>query len=225
MLHLLLVSYIYNMQTITDHIRTQLAGDITAQEALQRGILNLRAYGRSIRGPIETARGEKVDVATLAVSLSRLEKHAADSSNRASTLKLDDLTVRAPLVDITYPRNVVTTRELERITGKLHSGSENFIAVNQGDREITIIVPARHESIVTSAVDAKPIYVRGNLYAITVHFPVAYMPVPNVLYKLVAAVAAYRVNLIELVSTLTELSFVVDRDDVDTVTKALQQFL
>ncbi len=214
------------MQTITDHIRAQLDNDLTAQEAMRRGILNLRAYGRSIRPAVEQARGEKVDVGTLAVSLSRLEKQAkARATALISDLQLNDLTVRAPLVDITYSRNDVTTRDLEQIARQLSNDRENFIAVTQGNREVTIIVPARHEDIVTSAVDATPIYVRDDLFAVTVHFPITYMPVPNVIYTLVASVAAHRVNLIEIISTLTELSFVIEKENVDTVTKALQQYL
>ncbi len=213
------------MQTITDLIKTRLAGDLTAQDALQRGVLNLRAYGRSIRADVEASRGEKVDVATLAVSLSRLEKEAKKQPAAIPDLHINDLTVRAPLVDITYPRSTVTTRELEHITRGLHDDSENFIAVTQGNREITIIVPARYESTVTNAVDEPPTFIQDNLYAVTVHFPVSYMTVPNVVYRLVASVASYKVNLIEIISTLTELSFVVEKDNVETVTKALQQFL
>lgn len=213
------------MQTIIDYIRAELSNDLAAQEALRRGVLNLRAYGRSIRAKVEASRGEKVDVATLAVALSRLEKKAKTEAGLIPNVKLDDLTVRAPLVDITYPRSTVTTRELERIASSLHNDSENFIAVNQADREITIIVPARYETTVTDAIDAAPTYVQDDLYAVTVHFPVSYMPVPNVIYTLVAAVAAHQINLIELISTLTELSFVVEKDNVDTVTRALQRFL
>lgn len=214
------------MQTITDIIRGQIAEDGVAQEALRRGLLNLRAYARSIRGQVEAARGEKVDIATMAVALSRVEKEAIGKTGiLVEGLKVDDLIVRSPLVDVTFSKNDVTTRELERMTAELNDDSENFIAVNQGNREVTIIVPARHEDTILDAVDALPTYVHKDLSAVTVHFSIDYMRTPNVMYTLINSVATRKVNLIELVSTLTELSFIVERQYVETVTKALQQFL
>src|SRR5579883_3339895 len=125
------------MQTISDHLQAQLAGDITAQEALRRGILNLRAYSRAVRPAVERARGEMVDVATLTVALSRLRKRTRRDDTEAP-LTLLDLTMHGPLVDITFTKGAMSTRELEHISRQLHSDQENFIAVTQGNRETTI---------------------------------------------------------------------------------------
>ena len=57
-----------------------------------------------------------------------------------------------------------------------------------------------------------------NLSAITVRFiEKDYIEVPNMIYTLVSALAVKHINLIEIVSTFTEISFIVSQQDIKRV--------
>lgn len=213
------------MKTITDHVRQHVANDLIIYDALYRGVLNLRAYARQIRSDIELARGEKVDIATLAVALSRIEKEIQKDSPLMPAIKLRDLTIQTPLCEVTYLKDLIVTDHLERLSTSLRTDSKDFVVVTQGFREVTIIAPSRHEAHITSSILAEPIYKKRDLCAVTVHFSEEYLDVPNFIYIVLAQLAVHKVNIIEVVSTTTELSLIVDKDDIQTVNDNLRKFL
>lgn len=213
------------MKTITDHIRDHIAGDLVAYEALQRGVLNLRAYGRSVKAAIEADRLEKTDLGTLTVALSRLQKELQAKPPLTPPLVLNDLTLQTPLCDITYAKHGVTKAELETVATLVRTDNKDFSAITQAYREVTIIAPSRLRGQVEQAIKSRPEYVQDELFAATVHFSIDYLRVPNIIYALLASLAAREVNIIEVISTGTELSVIIAKDNVDTVTRALQQFL
>ena len=50
-----------------------------------------------------------------------------------------------------------------------------------------------------------------------------YIEVPNMIYALVAALASKRINLIEIVSTFTEISFIVRQKDMSKTVDILKE--
>ena len=213
------------MKTTTDHIRDYVGGDLIAYEALQAGTLNLRAYARTIKSSIEDERHEKVDVATMAVALSRIEIELQAKDPITPRLQLDDITTQAPLCEITYAKDQVSPREVEQFSLSLRRDSKDFVVVTQGFREVTIIMPSRHLNQAHQTITAQPAYTEENLCAITVHFTAEYLRVPNIIYALLAQLAVHRVNITEIVSTSTELSVITDKDSAEIVNRALQKFL
>lgn len=213
------------MRTITDTLRGYVTNDVIVYDALHRGVLNLRAYAREIRPNIEEDRGEKVDLATLAVALSRIEKEIQTETPLMPPIKLRDLTIQTPLCEVTYLKDLIIATELEKLSSKLRSDSKDFVVVTQGFREVTIIAPSRHEDYIRDSIALKPIYTQNDLCAVTVHFSEEYLDVPNFIYVVLAQLAVHKVNIIEVVSTATELSLIVDKDDIETVNSDLRKFL
>lgn len=213
------------MKTIAEHVREHITSDLVAYEALQRGILNLTAYGRGVKKAIEAERLEKTDLGTLTVALSRLRGEIQAKPPLTPKLALKDLTLQAPLCDITYAKHAVSDAELEAVSKLIRSDSKDFTAITQAYREVTIIAPSRLRAQVEQTIKRRPDYVQDGLFAASVHFSIGYLQVPNVIYALLASLAAHQVNIVEVISTGTELSIIITKDDVDTATQALQQFL
>lgn len=213
------------MKTITDFIRDHVQTDLVAHNSLQSGVLNLRAYARVIRPQIELQRQEKIDIATMAVALSRIEKEIQQKPGLLPDFSIIDMTLQAPLCDITYRKDRVSQPELTELSKLLRGDNKEFVTITQSFREITVIAPARYRCQIEQLVAASPIYAQTDLFAATIHFSVDYLEVSNVVYSLLASIAVYNVNLIEIVSTASELSLIIQKDDVENVTAALHKFL
>jgi aspartokinase len=213
------------MKTITEHLREIVGDDLVVYDSLQRGVLNLRSYARSIRHELELRRQEKVDVATMAVALSRIEKQIQRSDPLTPLIKIRDLTTQSPLCEVTYPKDTLVASDLEQLSGQLRKDSKDFVVVTQGFREVTIVAPSRHKQFILESVQATSTYQKDDLCAATVHFADEYLEVPNFIYVVLARLAVNKVNIIEIVSTTTELSLIIQKEDMETVNTSLQKLL
>lgn len=196
-----------------------------ARETLRLGHLNMSAYAKSIQKRIESRLYKPVSVSAIVVALSRLRPIVVNEPDYRPAVHIEDLSLRANLSEVTYEK----TKEAVIAAAKLNTliiHPEAFFAITQGTRELTVICDSAHLEQVMSQFPVEPKGRYADLTAITVRFiEQEYIEVPNMLFTLISALAVQRINLIEIVSTYTELSFVVRNKDAERTISALSQFL
>ena len=69
----------------------------------------------------------------------------------------------------------------------------------------------------------KPKALITDLVSITVRFDDVYIWIPNVTYALVRQFALSRINIVEIISTYTELTFMVRQNDLERAFAILQK--
>lgn len=200
-------------------------GDDTAREALRLGHLNMSAYAKSIQKRIESQLYKPVSVSAIVVALSRLRPIVVNEPDYRPEVQIEDFVVRANLSEVSFEK----TKEAVIAAAKLNTliiDPDAFFAVTQGSRELTIICDSAHFSRITNQFMTTPKGTYTDLTAITVRFNESeYIEVPNMIFTLISALAVNRINIIEIVSTFTELSFVVRSKDAEQTISALSQFL
>jgi hypothetical protein len=213
------------MRSITDITRELVRKDEILYEGLRRDLLNLRAAGRQLRPHIEKIKMEKIGLETIVVSLSRIQGELIKCEPIKPEVRLLDITTQTPLSTITYPKTGLPKSDLTKIRGIIDTNSAKFCTMTEGFKEVTVIVPASLAEQILSKIGAKPSVIKSNLFAITVHFDSSYFRRPNTLYAILGVLAIDRVNLIEIISTATELSIIVEVDDVQTVSNKLNRLI
>lgn len=213
------------MLKIIDAVRTIVSEDEVAYEALRLGFLNLSAYAVKILPRVETLTWKSVKKPTVVVALSRLAAELQAAPGLLCPLKLDDLNVKSPLTVYSYEKTMANITHLRQLYKQLNNTPNQFVAATQGSREITLIVPAEFQDQVATFFPDKPKAVFSAAVGISVSFSDQYLPVPNVIYTILSALAVHRVNVIEVVSTYTELSVIIAQADLELATRALRKFL
>ncbi len=212
------------MLKVSDSVRRILLGDDVALQSLESGILNFSAYAAKIILEVENLTFKPVKKGTVVVALTRLAQEIGGLAPLKPRVILDDLSIRSPLCDITYPKTPANRAKLAELPKIVPIGENAFLATTIGLSEITIIAPQSSlDRILAHFVDS-PKAVLKDLVGITVRFDEKYLQIPNVLYTLQAALAVQRINCLEVISTYTELSFVIEAKDLETATKALRRF-
>jgi hypothetical protein len=197
--------------------------DQTAREALRSGILNLSAYASRIRRDVERQTWKDVKTGSITVALSRLAKTAGTAEPLIPDVALQDITITDPLCDITYPRTEAAGGITAAVRTLTHAKPMEFLAMTAGVREITVIAGQPLKADILRMVPERPVSVVDGLTGITMHFPVRYLSVPNVIYALVGTFAARRINILEIVSTYTELTVVVENSRAREAVERLMQ--
>ncbi|PIR61424.1 MAG: hypothetical protein COU66_03815 [Candidatus Pacebacteria bacterium CG10_big_fil_rev_8_21_14_0_10_44_11] len=213
------------MITITDATRSILLEDDIAFQAMHSGLLNLSAYAKKILPTIEEKTFKEVKKGTIVVALTRISEELNGSANLRPQVTLNDLSIKSPLCDVSFNKTESTRKKLASLYQSIELDENAFFTVTQSKSEITIVAPQSLLDDILSHFDEEPKAVYRDQVGITVRFSKEYLPVPNVLYTLQAALAVHKINFTEVISTYTEFSFIIDKENLEIATRALQKFL
>ena len=196
------------MRTIHQAVLITISESTVAREAMAAGILNLSAYAKTIKKAVEEQTWKTVQIPTIVVALSRIQEDIKKNTESQAPLYIDDITIKAPLVDITYEKTKETIQAVATIKSLEHSN--DVITNTIGSQEITIIASAHMKANILAHFGVKPKAVFDTVSGISMRFSENYIDIPNVLYRLLGIFATKNINVIEIVSTYTELMVVID---------------
>jgi hypothetical protein len=212
------------MRKISDIVRDLIIQDETALTAYQQGYLNFSAYAQLLQPKIEELAWKPVRVNSIVVALSRLQDTLMAQPPTKVPLLLDNLTVKFPLCAVSYDRSPEVEKHLRKLVQTAHTKPDEFFTMTQGEREITFIAPLYFKKKVVESIPTHPKNVAEDVVAVSVSFSPEYLPVPNVVYTILSQLALYHINLVEIVSTHTELSMIITQADLEQAVSALKTF-
>jgi aspartokinase len=213
------------MRSIPEAVRHVIEKDSFLHFGLANRVLNLSKTARFIL-PLVAARTKKaVSPSAVTMALSRLRVSKHKENTRLKTVRLNELSITKNLTAITYERTSEVMRLHHNAVATLRQGGI-FVVSNIGTSEITTMIDADHESILTSSVKQKPKALFGDLVAIHAQFNLRYVEQTGMLYTLMQQLAFQNINVIELSSTYTEIIFFIEKKDMKIAFDTLyEQFM
>jgi len=210
------------MITVAQVSKDILLHDDIALAAAKQGWLNLSAYARAIRPAIQQSLMKDVQEGTLVTALARV---VGGLQPQAATVNfVQSLAVHANLEGITYERTAELSAALREMYGQIKVDDQSYVTVTQGINEVTIIAESSVASLFRRRLaKARKIYDKQHLVGITVKLRVGYLETPNLIHSLTRRLAYRSVNIIEIVSTATELTFIIEKHELPTALQQLQQ--
>ncbi|MBD3365993.1 hypothetical protein GF360_01475 [candidate division WWE3 bacterium] len=188
-----------------------------------RGLLNASAYAREIRPEIEETLMKEVKVGSIVVAVNRYIDTIPPYKVPTENI-IQSLAVHSNLEGISYERTEETSRRIRDIYKETNVDNKTYVTVTQGINEITIVAESSVLAEFKEALkDKKTIYYKEDLVGITVKFDLSCLKIPNVMYGLMRRMALKNINLIEVVSTATELTFIIDKKDLQLGLNQLQK--
>lgn len=212
------------MLKVSHAVRKIIFQDDIALLAIESGLLNLSAYANQITPDVEKMTFKLVKKGTVVVALTRIAEECKKQVSIRPKIILDDLSIRSPLCDVTFHKTEETRTKLRDLYQKISFSENAFFTVTQSMSEITIIAPQSLLNMVLKHFQVKPKAVYSDLAGITVRFSEEYLDVPNILYTLQSALAVHQINFIEIVSTYTEFSYILEKKYLEIATQALKKF-
>lgn len=202
-----------NMIKIQPIVREIVLSEVEACFALTNGYMNMSSYAYQIRPRVEALTKKKVTIASLVVSLSRLRKEFRKERPLVHDVVIKNITTKLPISEIIYENNAKFIKDLESLHRKLELSQDDLFTTTIGMAELDIICSSNIEKKILKHFRSKPIVVNRKLAAIGVSFGKEVFDTPNVFFSLLSVTARARINLEELISTPTELVFIVAEKD------------
>jgi len=211
------------MITVVQLVEEAILHDDIALTAAKHGWLNLSSYARTLQSGIQERLSKNVQEGTIITALSRVV--AGLESNKKPVLNvIQGLTIHSNLEGMTYERTDDISRKIQNIYSTVHMANKAYFTVTQGINEVTVITESQLAQIFRDSVEnVQKIYDKVNLVGITAKFKVGYLEVPNLIFSLTQRLAYRDINVIEIVSTATELTFVIEKGDLAAALSQLQK--
>lgn len=204
------------MLKIVDVVRDILYSSEPELTILSRHLLNLSAYAKRIQPEVERRTHKKVQVGSIVVALSRISQELTDEDPLLPEIKLYGIAVKSNLAEITYNKTPSNKLRAQKLVVDKELSQAEFLTVTYGASEISVFAPMILIPSINKAFKPdKPKLLLDNLAALTVQFGDHYIDTPNMYFALLRSVAVRRINIVELISTFTELTFLVRQSDLN----------
>ena len=186
-------------------------------DALGKGMINHSSLARIIKPQIEKTLFKDVQEGSIVVALNRLSKKFKKIEAGQNKLQgLGDLTVRSNLVDYTFLNSPTLGSAQNKLLEKTADKKDVFITISHGINQVTIIAGQTLETDIKEIFKGETsICTLKNLSSLNIKIPIEATKIPGVLYSILKLLAWDGINLIEFISTFTELTLVMESKDID----------
>lgn len=214
------------MIQISRVVRNIVEQDEIVQQAMSRKIINYSAYARLIRKDVEKETKKVVSDKSITVALSRVAKNYKEA-NKTEIVRATNLSVHSDLAMVSYEKTRENLKRIRAIYEKIPGNLQTYLAITCGISEITVIAEvAVIEQVRELLGNSEVQYEAGNLSGITVKFPIEYVSGrPCVIFEFFRKIVIKNINLYEIISTTTELTFIVGEKDTGLAVTQLTSFL
>jgi aspartokinase len=213
------------MRRISDLVEEMVRTTPFLEAALADGIINHSALARRLKGRIEKALLRKVSEPAVMMALRRLGPRLGRRVIRTtqSAPPLVELTVRSGLIEFTYHRSTTLRTQQRRLLTRLERFPDAFVTYTQGVTQAMLIVGASFEKVVEEVfAQERPVAVVRNLSAVVIRLTPAVVKTPGAYYQILKQLAWQNVNVVDVVSTYTELTIVIEDSQVAVAFAALR---
>ena len=195
------------------------------EEALAKGLINYAALAENFQEEIEKELRKKVKISAIVMALRRLaEKLETELIKKTSfQFKETDVTIKSYLVEFTVQKSPTVINSIRKVYDSVDFSKGDFLTMTQGIYEITLIFNKKYKNKFEKIFEhEKIIKTIEELASVTIKIPIDVVETVGFFYIITKALNWENINIIEIVSTLTELTFIVKEDDAPRAFKVLK---
>jgi aspartokinase len=212
------------MPTISSAIKEIVDSKPMLYEAITQGIVNYANLAENLKQEIEMMTGEKVELPAIVMSLRRYSERMKPVQEKKMPFSYKtEIVMKTGLMDISFVKTPSLLSQLKKLYDLTDHDKSETLNIIQGNYEITVIVNEKHkQEVITLLKGEKVLNQEKGLVSFTMSLSRDYFYSPGVLAKITRALAWENINIMEVISTMTELTFIVGQNEAMKAYKTLQ---
>ncbi|MDP3764938.1 MAG: hypothetical protein Q8R04_00345 [Nanoarchaeota archaeon] len=204
------------MVTVSHIVKKIVSEQAFVEEALGTGIISIASLAEQILPKIEQELGKKIKHAAAVMALRRYADEIAE--HRKKTRKFDftgEILMKTNICDFSIVKSPSLLVKLKTIYNLVNFERGDTLNVILGNNEVSIIINKRYmEKLIRFLSGEKILNQEQDLVALTIIFTSDdFTHTPGVIFNAVRKLAWENINIYEIVSTMTELTFILNKKD------------
>lgn len=194
--------------------------------ALAKNLISYSKLARYLNEEVEKELGRKVNDTAIIVAIKRLKEKSEYIFERKKVFYANELNTTSNLMEFTIGK----TSQLSYIMKRLYEISELqegcILNVIHGNHQTTLVFSERIEKKVKGILkDEKSISEIKNLAQISIIFDEKMYETPGFIVYILKELSWNNINLIEVISTHTELEIIIEKEHLTRVYELIQKIL
>ncbi|MBI2664852.1 hypothetical protein HYX10_05955 [Candidatus Woesearchaeota archaeon] len=214
------------MPTVAHLAKKLLSERMLLDEYVREGIINYVALAEQLKPRIDEELSRDTKPATIAMALRRITQELHRRHDTMPSFRGAELMMKGGLCDIAAYKSSSLFPKLKKINDMADFNRRETLNMVHGDFDVSIIIDEKFRERTLAVLEGEKILaVEEGLVAITVRFGKEKLHTPGVTYSLLRQLVLLNINLIEIVSSLIEITFIISKKDAVKGYNALQGFL
>lgn len=188
------------------------------ETALAEDIVNYSSLARYLKPKIEKRLLKDIREGAIIMALKRASERLKGTLPKTEEIikMLGDITIRSNLVDYTFVNSPTLINAQNKIIEKMKDRKDIFMTISHGISQISVIASESIENEIKEIFkEETAICTLNNLSSLTIRIPLEATKMPGVLYSILKLLAWEGISLIEMISTYTELTIVLNNKDIE----------
>jgi len=193
-------------------------------ESISHHIVNFNNLAKSLKPEIDAITGKNIKLPTIIMSLRRFSENLAKTNNTNLPIKFNtEIIMKSGLSDFTIVRSPGIFSKFKKIYNLVDYEKGETLNVIHGNYELNIIISEKYTEELESFLGGEKILNKEmNLVSLTLSFSKDFFYTPGVLAVVTRRLAWEDINIIEYISTMTELIFIVNKKDATKAYNAME---
>lgn len=209
----------YTMASLRDELRLLLREEPFIEESLHADLINVSSLARKYQPLLEEKLGKKLNEGAIIMAIRRVGpglQLQLQSRFKKFINQMGDVIVRSNLVDVCFQNSPSIVNCEYTFIQSIRELPNGFYSFSRGVDETTIIISAHLEKTLLQVFSyEKQISHLQNLCSITLKMPASNTETLGLYYYLFKNLSEAGINVMEVISTTNEATFVVKQTDID----------
>ncbi len=198
------------------------------EEALSREIVNYVALAEMLKPEVEREMKKRVKTSAIMMALRRLSEKLQKGFIKLAQIKFKetDITIKSDLMEVTVLKSHTIIDNIRKLYDVIDFSRGDFLTITHGIHEITLITNKKYRSKILVILEKeKVVKIIGNLSSLTIHIPIEAVEIMGFFYVVTKALNWENINIIEIVSTLTEMTFILREEDISRAFNVMKSLI
>ena len=214
------------MVTVSRAVQKIIKENPSLEIALAKDLLSYSKLARYMHAEIEKELGRKVKDPAIIVALKRMREKAEKMYERKKVFSAEEMNTSSDLMEITVVRSPKIPGIISELNELEAVGGGAVMNIIQGNKQTTFIFSRKMEKEVRNALHGEKFIseVKG-LAQISIGFSKEMFETPGFIVYVLKEVSWNNINIIEVISTYTELALIIKEEEVTKAYKILRKVL
>jgi aspartokinase len=214
------------MVTISNVVQKLVDERVYIQESMDKDIISYAALAKQILPQVEEELGKKVRKHAIEMALRRYKDQLKQKITKVSFDYSSDIIMKTKICDIAVVRSPTLLVKLKKLYDIFDFEKGDILNIIQGSSEVSIVTNERYKKKLLDILkDEKILIQEDDLISLTMTFSKEFFYTPGVIFNIIRNVAWENINIYEIVSTNTELTFILHKKDAMKGYKALEKLI